>query len=111
MLTSVRNRGELAEGWYDPSTLQKATESSTRTFSTTRNPGERRLSPDYGEQKRHMVSRSGSSDDEDIGPALPEYHREKLKNPYRSGPAIPSLQDLELRRGESQSRPAERFRL
>src|SRR4051812_13029650 len=30
-LTCVRNRGELSEGWYDPSTLQKAQNSEPAT--------------------------------------------------------------------------------
>ncbi|MCJ1389157.1 hypothetical protein MMC18_002012 [Xylographa bjoerkii] len=102
ILTSVRNRGELAEGWYDPATLRKAIESSTRTFSSAMIPGIRTSSPNYVHRKKQKLDGSGSSDDEDIGPALPGNQGKNLSKAYRSGPAIPSLLDLELRRGESQ---------
>ncbi|MCJ1385106.1 hypothetical protein MMC17_008225 [Xylographa soralifera] len=91
------NRGELAEGWYDPATLRKATESFTRPFSSSRHPDERRLSPDYIHQKKQALDGSGSSGDENIGPALPENQGKNVSKAYRSGPTIPTLQDLELR--------------
>ena len=102
MLTFVRNRGELAEGWYDPTTSRKATESFTRPLSSMRHHGERRLSPNYIHRKQQTLdgSGSGSSDDGNIGPALPENQGTNLSKAYRSGPTIPSLQDLELRQGE-----------
>ncbi|MCJ1431404.1 hypothetical protein MMC27_000756 [Xylographa pallens] len=95
------NRGGLAEGWYDPATLRKAAESFTRPFSPTRYSGERRSSPDYTYQKQQMLGGIASSDDENIGPALPENPGTRLNKVYRSGPTIPSLQDLELRRETS----------
>ena len=100
-LTFVRNRGELAEGWYDPATLQKAVRSAEETKTYIRNPGRRRGSPDYGpgpEDEDYTAESSG--DDDDIGPALPNANPRTDKR-HRSGPAIPSLQDLELRRGMS----------
>ncbi|MCJ1317105.1 hypothetical protein MMC15_002427 [Xylographa vitiligo] len=97
------NRGELAEGWYDPTTSRKATESFTRPLSSMRHHGERRLSPNYIHRKQQTLdgSGSGSSDDGNIGPALPENQGTNLSKAYRSGPTIPSLQDLELRQETS----------
>ena len=99
MLTFERNRGELAEGWYDPATLRKAAESFTRPFSPPRYSGGRRPSADYMHEKQQLLGGIASSDDENIGPALPENQGTRLSKVYRSGPTIPSLQDLELRRG------------
>ena len=102
MLTLVRNRGELAEGWYDPVTLRKAIDAFTKPFSSTKILGGRRPSPVYLHQKQEMPDGSGSSDDGDIGPALPHQQGINLSNDFRSGPTIPSLQDPELRRGKFQ---------
>jgi hypothetical protein len=99
MLTFVRNRGELAEGWYDPATLQKATESGVRDIPPTRDPNGRRESPDYGNASRGKAQEVESSDDDDIGPALPNDEGRSLSRGDRSGPAIPSMQDLEMQRG------------
>ena len=111
-LTSVRNRGELAEGWYDPATLQKAIKSAAETNAPSRTPARRRASPDYGSQPENDKATTESSNDDDdndnddIGPALPNADSKPHKH-HRSGPAIPSLQDLELRRGTtSSSHPA-----
>ncbi|MCJ1250199.1 hypothetical protein MMC30_007425 [Trapelia coarctata] len=94
------NRGELAEGWYDPATLQKATDSATRDRASPRDATAtgRRGSPDYGNLPQRDNHKVESSDDEDIGPALPSNERKSLGSGHRSGPAIPSLQDLELQR-------------
>ena len=107
-LTSVRNRGELAEGWYDPATLQKAIKSAAETNAPSRSPARRRGSPDYGSQLENdkATTESSNDNDDDIGPALPNADSKPHKH-HRSGPAIPSLQDLELRRGTtSSSHPA-----
>ncbi|MCJ1291470.1 hypothetical protein MMC34_003014 [Xylographa carneopallida] len=95
------NRGELAEGWYDPVTLRKAIDAFTKPFSSTKILGGRRPSPVYLHQKQEMPDGSGSSDDGDIGPALPHQQGINLSNDFRSGPTIPSLQDPELRRETS----------
>lgn len=73
-----RNRGELSEGWYDPETLRKALVSATEA---------------EGEMG---AGKEGSDSEEEIGPALPGQGRE---GGGRMGPSIPSLQDLELKRG------------
>jgi len=95
------NRGELAEGWYDPVTLRKATQTSTRTFSSTREPGERRPSTDHVLREKQALDESGSGDNEDIGPAPPVNQGKNFSKASQSGPTIPGLQDLELRREAS----------
>ena len=90
-LTFVRNRGELAEGWYDPATLHKA-QASASTAASSKDI--QRPSPDYDRG-------NASSDDDGPGPALPSRNNEAYKESQKSGPAIPSSQDLELQRGKS----------
>ncbi|MCJ1281664.1 hypothetical protein MMC26_000985, partial [Xylographa opegraphella] len=92
------NRGELAEGWYDPVILRKAIDSYTRPSSPNRHPGDYTSYPENTNQKQATLDGSGSSDDENIGPALPENQGKSFNKLHRSGPTIPSLQDLELRR-------------
>ncbi|KAF2191458.1 hypothetical protein K469DRAFT_656370 [Zopfia rhizophila CBS 207.26] len=82
------NRGDLAEGWYDPMTLQKAKHSENR-------PPERNTcgSPDrrpYGTS--NAVPAEPQSDDDDFGPALPQDIAAR-----RTGPTIPRMEDLALR--------------
>lgn len=86
------NRGELAEGWYDPVTLRKARASAASTAHTA--PRHEPL----GEGRRDDGCES--SDDDAVGPALPGDYR-AAKEGRRSGPAIPSLQDLELQREQA----------
>lgn len=88
----MRNRGELAEGWYDPVTLRKAQASAASTA---------RMARQYEPSgEGHQDGEGDSSDDDDVGPALPSDYT-VIKEGKRSGPAIPNLQDLELRRGTS----------
>ncbi|KAH0541427.1 hypothetical protein FGG08_004117 [Glutinoglossum americanum] len=95
MLTSARNHGELAEGWYDPSTKNKAQESASSFERSDQPSGQRRASPDYGvSENLPSVAEDEDSDDDVVGPALPK-QRSSAK---RSGPAIPKMDDLELRR-------------
>ena len=83
-LTRVRNRAELAEGWYDPSTKQKADQEATEEAR----PPARQANP-----KETIESEDES--DEDIGPALPSH----IKSTRQAGPAVPNAEDLELRDG------------
>lgn len=87
----MRNRGELAEGWYDPATLRKAQASATTTSPPSPLPSSKRVKTE---------ARDESSDDDAVGPALPNNYITKHKAGMRSGPAIPNFQDLELKRGE-----------
>lgn len=88
----MRNRGELAEGWYDPVTLRKARASaaSAALAAPRDEPSGEGRQDDGGD----------SSDDDAVGPALPGDYAATNEG-KRSGPAIPSLQDLELQRGTS----------
>jgi len=90
------NRGEISEGYYDPSMLQRAQKSAGEY-----EPIER---PKRGEGFRSTTPKTragdggdgdeGSESDDSIGPALPgqEGRRGKM------GPSVPSMQDLELKR-------------
>jgi hypothetical protein len=91
----MRNRGELAEGWYDPTTKQRAIASAIPPATATHPTANRRPSPDYGPslQSSHLVE---GSDEDDFGPAVPT----QMQHPKRAGPAIPSMQDLQLRDGK-----------
>jgi hypothetical protein len=90
---SVRNSYQLAEGWYDPSTKQKAVESAERTAQEIAlNP---RQSPTY--------SPAGEDEDEegedgDYGPVLPS----SVAGGKSSGPSAPTFSDLALRNEQAQ---------
>ena len=90
----MRNRGELAEGWYDPATLEKAQASASSTTVHTERQSRPRDSPSYGSPRR-----AEGSSDEDIGPTMPGDETKIYTSNKRPGPAIPNLQDLELQRG------------
>lgn len=87
----MRNRGELAEGWYDPATLRKAQASAAATSLSSPLPPSKRVKTEAQDE---------SSDDDAVGPALPNNYITTNKAGMRSGPAIPNFQDLELKRGE-----------
>ncbi|KAG9230560.1 hypothetical protein BJ875DRAFT_537070 [Amylocarpus encephaloides] len=97
------NRGELAEGWYDPETLQKAVQNTDSqnlvdddygpTPSTTVPPKHR--DPELVGQGRSRVDEESDSD-ESIGPA-PAGHERRSRG-GRMGPSIPNMQDLGLKR-------------
>ncbi|EAW09596.1 uncharacterized protein ACLA_038060 [Aspergillus clavatus NRRL 1] len=94
------NRGELAEGWYDPSTFEKARHSALEQPPATTSG--RRHSPDYRHDDREKEAepredepQNASEDEEDYGPGLPRYTM--AKNGPSAGPTIPTIQDLELR--------------
>ncbi|KAI4253816.1 MAG: hypothetical protein LQ352_003457 [Teloschistes flavicans] len=93
-LTFVRNRGELAEGWYDPMTLQRAQASAAKTNDYNTPSPPHRITLGDGED--------GLDDEDDaFGPALPST---STSNPHppktarQTGPSIPTLEDLALRR-------------
>ncbi|PGG98498.1 hypothetical protein GX51_06763 [Blastomyces parvus] len=135
------NRGELAEGWYDPSTFQKAQQDSAAgNYERVYSPGPR-ASPDYGdryketgrkdtsEARRERSTSSAISldqkskdmeenedenedeeEEESYGPKLPTPDSSLTVGPstarssgadQKSGPTIPSFEDLQLQR-ESQ---------
>ncbi|KAJ4519541.1 hypothetical protein ABEF95_011821 [Exophiala dermatitidis] len=76
------NRGELAEGWYDPKTLEKARASASAT----------------------EIQRTGDrtdEDDDEYGPPPPTSsgtsRHDSSTRDHGLGPSIPSLQDLRAR--------------
>jgi hypothetical protein len=73
----LRNQGELAEGWYDPQTKQKA---------------------DSRAREAHVETADSPADSDDqFGPSLPS----KRTASRKAGPGIPSRDDLEYRDGSS----------
>lgn len=104
LLMLTRNRGELAEGWYDPSTLQKAIASSSELQETSRDitsrgQGRSHQNKDIaiGERSGKSNSDSGGESDDSVGPTLPG--KEGRSRASRMGPSIPKGDDLELKRG------------
>ena len=84
-----RNRGELAEGWYDSAMLDKA-------VRTARLPKEM----DTLDQRPAVANADGlESEDDDFGPKMPASLRAIRNSSARRGPAIPSMQDLEVKSG------------
>lgn len=82
------NRGELAEGWYDPEMFARVTsrEPQQQQRREERESEQRKVSAVSPESKDERV---GDSDD-DYGPALPSSARAGR----RPGPGVPSLDDL-----------------
>ncbi len=93
----MRNRGDLAEGWYESATLEKAKASAANHDLERRSWKRGRESPVYGGQDRDEQS----SGDDAVGPALPRENGRPPREGKRPGPAIPKSQDLQLQRGMS----------
>lgn len=104
ILILSRNRGELAEGWYDPETKSKADKSAITTDRIAQRSG-RELPPPSSRGKREVSqtypevdqanndNNEDDDDDDEYGPSLPSTGDKSL------GPAIPRLQDLQHRDG------------
>jgi hypothetical protein len=95
-----RNRGELAEGWYDPSTLQKAQQSASDNdgySSTVRPKYTTTTASTSGNTNKQDAAGDNSDSDDSVGPALPGQEGRSRRN--RAGPSIPNMQDLGLKRG------------
>jgi hypothetical protein len=88
-LTRVRNRGDLARSWYDPSMLKTAQETiqSFHKEAAGRRPG---ASPKYSLR----TDTEQRSDDDDFGPAPPPSGA--MRHPGH-GPTIPRLDDIVYR--------------
>lgn len=105
------NKGELAEGWYDPGIFEVAkeaeagygdegeeeervTESRREGRHRRRDEDDRRRAEDDSVERRVEEEDGDSNSDSDIGPALPPSY-------YRSGArhtaATPHLEDLKIR--------------
>lgn len=85
----MRNLKELAEGWYDPETKQKAIESAERSAQ------------EIVEEPRAVRNRAPQEDsaasDDDYGPVLPPGGASR-----RAGAPVPNFSDLALRREQIQ---------
>ncbi|KAF1987117.1 hypothetical protein K402DRAFT_331518 [Aulographum hederae CBS 113979] len=91
------NRGELAEGWYEPSLRAKAAESARDAASLEPPNRVIRQSPDHNPASRQQDMKKEeeeSSSDDEFGPRLPD----QSGSSKRAGPLIPRLEDLELRK-------------
>jgi hypothetical protein len=99
-LTCLRNRGELSEGWYDPSTLKKAVESAAAPEPRSPDKERPNATATKGRESRVPAREESeeSDSDEEIGPTLPG--QEGRSRGGRVGPSIPSMQDLELKKGK-----------
>ena len=94
-LIFLRNRGELAEGWYEPATLRKAQASAAASSAPAGLPTSRRTQP----HRKIGGDADESSDDDVVGPALPSDQSAAQQARNKSGPLMPNLDDLELQRG------------
>ncbi|KAK5125641.1 hypothetical protein LTR85_011915 [Meristemomyces frigidus] len=81
------NRGELAEGWYDPETKAKA---DARQVSRPSIEPARRVRP-LKEAAAEATSEDDANED-GYGPALPDTARRRI------GPTVPGMQDLQHKR-------------
>lgn len=105
----MRNRGELAEGWYDPSTFQKAQQSASSSAPDhddgSSNTRPRATSPSSTSARDPAANEEAGEEDSDtdsddsVGPTLPGQER-RSRGSRRMGPRIPGMQDLELKRGK-----------
>lgn len=83
------NRGELAEGWYDPDMFSRISESDPGPA-----PKQRKRTPEPVTHHEHeTLDRANSSDENDYGPTLPQ----SSQHGRRAGPGIPSFNDLSIR--------------
>ncbi|CAG9943756.1 unnamed protein product [Clonostachys rosea f. rosea IK726] len=92
------NRGELAEGWYDPDMFARISERYREEggLPYQEPPGRRspRSSSDEMERRGDVdAGHHSGSEDDDYGPTLPRGNRHGA----RIGPVIPSMQDLAMR--------------
>ncbi|KAK3690780.1 hypothetical protein LTR37_019002 [Vermiconidia calcicola] len=85
------NRGELAEGWYDPETKKRADErlAEERDHRPSSKVSERRVEEQQGP---HGPPEDDEEEDDGYGPTLPSTGGLKL------GPTVPSFQDLQYKR-------------
>lgn len=101
-----RNNGKLAEGWYDPQTLEKAVASSNTTVSANSKPTSTARSgrgaaqagrSRAGELPYPSQDEEPDENDDEFGPTLPQPSHElsMTTDSSKPGPSIPKLQDLQ----------------
>ncbi|KAI5293814.1 hypothetical protein KEM55_006895, partial [Ascosphaera atra] len=100
------NRGELAEGWYDPQVLKKAM--SSELPSRRRSPSYEDMPEDNAPPSDFKVTadENEDEDDDDYGPTIPADQR-ALALPSSSrkapGPTNPTTQDIRVKHEEERA--------
>ncbi|KAG6361110.1 hypothetical protein INS49_009334 [Diaporthe citri] len=103
------NRGELAEGWYDPEMFERisreapppaartsaARQGDARVRERGQSTPSRGASPPNGDAGRAM---DNDDSDSDYGPPPPPGQSDQTAGGARKGPGIPTLSDLALQR-------------
>lgn len=104
------NRGELAEGWYDPEMFERITREAPPTRASAARQDEakekergqsipsRGASPPNDDARRRAVNNGNDNSDSDYGPPPPPGQSDQTSGGARKGPGIPTLSDLELQR-------------
>lgn len=98
ILRRLRNRGELVEGWYDPEILEKARSRAQQPAPPSSDNG-------FVMHGRHskLIEEHGKDEDEEdaYGPRLPSnvFVAGQGLTWSKSGPTIPSIDDLQIKRG------------
>jgi len=89
---SPRNRGTLAEGYYDPATKHKADETDSYESRPVK-------SENTHAHNAHQKDTEVEDEEEDeYGPSLPG----QMVESRRIGPAVPGLDDIQQRRGKQE---------
>jgi hypothetical protein len=97
-LTTNRNRGELAEGWYDPVTKQKADRATSEARISRHSPPQgERLEHQHDQQEQRVAASQPVVEHDD---SEDEYAPSMPTNTSRVGPKVPTIQDLQYRNGE-----------
>ncbi|KAK5731589.1 hypothetical protein LTR17_011295 [Elasticomyces elasticus] len=98
------NRGELAEGWYDPEMKAKADERYVPPSKAAKVVAAPKAGQGAGaDGRREDVSDEDEDEDDGYGPALPDAARRK------AGPSVPGFQDIQQRREQAvEDREAQR---
>ncbi|EJP65510.1 RNA helicase HEL117 [Beauveria bassiana ARSEF 2860] len=92
------NRGELAEGWYDPDMFQRIVASHQEEEAENQardEPPRQNRRDSSAEGHRQGAAHADDQDDSDYGPALPSSSSARASR--RVGVTIPSIDDLALR--------------
>ncbi|KAI4805058.1 hypothetical protein E4T44_11288, partial [Aureobasidium sp. EXF-8845] len=89
------NRGELAEGWYDPVTKQKADRATSEARISRHSPPQsERLEHQHDQQEQRVAASQPVVEHDD---SEDEYAPLMPTNTSRVGPKVPTIQDLQYR--------------
>lgn len=106
------NRGELAEGWYDPEMFERITREAppppararaalpeeAKDGERAQSPPSRGATPPNDDARRRAVDNGDDDSDSDYGPPPPPGQSDQTTGGARKGPGIPTLSDLALQR-------------